>query len=95
MSDNTNTELFELSEPMWDALDLWEYGLQPTGGALVPSKIRVHPVSFKWYRSGKYYDKEPDISDTNNKMTVKNEGSIRVTLEHRSPTVDSVTLGIP
>ena len=47
MSDDVNAELFELSEHMQDALDLWEYGLQLTGGVLVPSKSWLHPISFK------------------------------------------------
>ena len=61
----------ELQDCMQEAINRWEGGLKTTGGALVPSKSWIYPISFKFDSKGEATYKNLEEMDTN--FTVLNK----------------------
>ena len=55
ISGNFRTHHYTIEEVMSDiqeTLHIWEGGPKTTEGVIVPEKIRIYPISFKWDTQG-------------------------------------------
>ena len=66
--------------------------MKTTGGAIVPDKSRVYPVSFKFDTKKKASYKT--IAETDTSFTVLNKDNIREELKCYEATVGKETLGV-
>ena len=77
---------------MQRAIDCWEGGLKATGGAIVPTKSFVYPISFRWDAQGRPHFQDPAEVDI--PLTVLDEHEVRHTLAQIHPSVGKETLGV-
>ena len=81
-----------LSECMQEAIDRWEGGLKTTGGAIVPEKSWVFPISFKFDNKGSASYKT--LAEIDTTFTVLNQDDSREVLACYEPTDGKETLGV-
>ena len=87
-----NITIDEVMANMQQALDRWEGGLKATGGALVPAKSWVYPISFSFDTEGAWsYEL---VEDIDNHITVRDCNDNRHDLEQKEPHESMKTLGV-
>jgi hypothetical protein len=81
----------EIFEDMQESIDRWEEGLKLTGGAIVPAKSWVYPISFKFSDDGLWKYNTMEANDF--QFSVKNHEGIRQVLQQFEVDVGKETLG--
>ena len=82
----------EVMEKMQQAVNRWEGGLKTTGGALVPSKSWVYPVSFKFDEEGEWsYE---TLAEIDIETTVNDHHDQQRTLPQEEAHTAKKTLGV-
>ena len=82
----------EVMEDMQLAMNIWEGGLKATGGAIVPEKSWVYPISFHFDNQGQWHYQTVD--DMEVEFTVKDQHGVTNNLETLNPSVGKETLGV-
>ena len=89
---NTNNNSEDTLIKMQKAINRWEDGLKPTGGAIVPIKSWVYPIAFKFDNNGKW--KYKSTEEINFDFTLKNEHEEVTELKILEPSTGMNTLGV-
>jgi hypothetical protein len=79
-------------ENMQDSITRWEGGLKATGGAIVPTKSWVYPISFNFNTDGKW--KYETVSEIDANFSVRDHNNVRLSLKQYNPHVGQETLGV-
>ena len=82
----------EIFEDMQESIDRWEEGLKITGGAIVPSKSWVYPISFEFSEDGLW--KYKSMLDNDFQFSVKDHRGIRQILQQHEVDIGTETLGV-
>jgi hypothetical protein len=99
-----NTDLIELDlrrddfdtpttmENMQDFITRWEGGLKATGGAIVPMKSWVYPISFAFNHEGKW--KYESTQEIDAHFSVRDHNDDLLPLQQHDPHIGKETLGV-
>ena len=82
----------DITSEMQRALDLWQTGIEATGGALVPEKSFWSEVSFEWDETGQW--NYCNNITHNSKIMMKDMTSEEKTLKKIQPDEAIETLGV-
>ena len=85
-NQDPNILIDEVMENIQSDIDRWEGGLKASGGALVPAKSWVYPISFKFDEEGAWAYESIDEIDTS--ITVKDNEDQRQNLVQKEPHVE-------
>jgi hypothetical protein len=90
-ADDFNITADEIFDDMQESIDRWEEGLRITGGAIVPLKSWVYPISFEFLEDGRW--KYTSLEDNDFQFSVKNHRGIRQVLQQFDVDIGKMTLG--
>ena len=85
-------KLDDIYEQMQQAVDLWQLGIESTGGALVPEKSFWSEVAFQWDNKGQWSYVEDNGMDS--KVYMKDKDNINRELRKTRPSEAIETLGV-
>lgn len=82
----------EIFDSMQESIDRWEAGLKATGGAIVPNKSWVYPITFEFDSEGMW--KYTPVDEIDREFSVLDHAGIRQVLQSHGVDIGMETLGV-